>query len=262
MKKKEKTTDPVLFVFILIALISGALLVYYLLGYKKSNDFYNKANEGIKILQVTKEENEDFSFDKNENFIVEEDSIDLDINFSEYPKSVIGWIYIPDEEKDISFPIVQGKDNEFYLNHDYLDKYNKSGSIFLHSGNSPFLTDYHSVIYGHNMKFDGMFSRIKKYLKKDFADAHRYVYIKLRDGSLKKYYVYSVFKAEDASEAYDINIRDKEMFNEFAKYTFDNNTLPNSIEFDDNKVNRIVTLSTCMSGQNKLERCTVHMVEI
>ena len=259
--KKIEAIDICLIVLLLLALVSGALFLWYLLDYKKSSDFYKEANKDIQIIE-TKKENKEYEFETNEDFIVSEKEFDIDIDFSKYPETVIGWLYIPDEEKEISYPIMLGKDNDFYLNHDYSNNYNKGGSIFLHYKNSPYLTDYHSVIYGHNMKNGTMFGRLKKYRDKDFLDSHRYVYIKTRDGELKEYYVYSVFKTEDLSESYNVEIKTIEAQKDFINYTLKNNTSKNTIAFDENKIYRIITLSTCVSGQNKLERNVIHMVEI
>lgn len=259
-KKKDKAIDIALIMLLIVAIISGLLFLHYLLDYKKSNDFYKEANKGIEILETNSSISYDFETEND--FIIEEKSFDMNIDFSEFPESVIGWIYIPDNENEISYPITQGKDNEYFLSHDYSGKYNKAGSIFLHSDNSPCLTDYHSIIYGHNMKAGTMFSRIKKYQDKEFLNEHRYVYIKLRSGELKKYYVYSVFRTEDLSDAYKININNKEESFDFINYTIKNNKIGNTITFNDNSLYRIVTLSTCISGSNKLERCVVNMVEI
>ena len=44
-------------------------------------------------------------------------------------KDVVGWITIFDTH--ISYPVVQGKDNQEYLNKDVFGKFSFSGSIFL-----------------------------------------------------------------------------------------------------------------------------------
>ena len=44
-------------------------------------------------------------------------------------EDIVAWIYVPD--CDISFPVMQTKDNQFYLNHTVSKEYNDRGSIFL-----------------------------------------------------------------------------------------------------------------------------------
>lgn len=43
-------------------------------------------------------------------------------------QDIVGWIYVPG--CDISFPVMQSKDNEYYLNHTVSGEYNNRGSIF------------------------------------------------------------------------------------------------------------------------------------
>lgn len=43
-------------------------------------------------------------------------------------EDIVAWIYVPD--CDISFPVMQTKDNQFYLNHTVSKEYNDRGSIF------------------------------------------------------------------------------------------------------------------------------------
>jgi sortase B len=60
-------------------------------------------------------------------------------------EDVIGWIYIP--QTNISYPLLQGTDNEYYLTHSVSRQYTVGGSIFVDKRG--FSTN--TVIYGHNM---------------------------------------------------------------------------------------------------------------
>ena len=56
---------------------------------------------------------------------------EIDVNFEELKKinkDVIGWIFI--DGTQINYPILQGKDNEYYLTHMIDRKYNKSRKYF------------------------------------------------------------------------------------------------------------------------------------
>ena len=77
-----------------------------------------------------------------------------------YP-DVIGWLTIPNT--NINHPFVQGKDNDFYLRLD-LDK-NKSaaGTIFMDHRNSSDLSDFNTIIFGHNMRNGSMFGTLEKF---------------------------------------------------------------------------------------------------
>jgi sortase B len=83
---------------------------------------------------------------------------------------VVGWVYI--EGTSISYPIVQGSDNKFYLNHLFDGSYNTAGCIFLDAETSPDFTEPNSIIYGHNMKDRAMFAALMSYKDQSFFDAH------------------------------------------------------------------------------------------
>ena len=75
--------------------------------------------------------------------------IDFDALLAEN-KDIVGWIY--SENTPINYPVVQGRDNDYYL-HRMLDGTNNiAGTIFMDSRNDPNLGDYNTIIYGHNMK--------------------------------------------------------------------------------------------------------------
>ena len=63
---------------------------------------------------------------------------------------VIAWIDIPG--LSISYPVVQGTDNAYYLHHLFTGEYNSSGSIFADWHNQQDFTDPNTIVYGHNMK--------------------------------------------------------------------------------------------------------------
>ncbi|MBU7318489.1 class B sortase [Paenibacillus sp. SM 69] len=85
----------------------------------------------------------------------------LDVN-----PDVVGWIRIGNTA--IDYPVVQGKDNAYYLNRNYKGEEASAGSIFLDFRNDIGKAQPNTVIYGHRMKDGSMFSDLKKFLKDDF----------------------------------------------------------------------------------------------
>lgn len=83
---------------------------------------------------------------------------------------ITAWIYC--EGTSIDYPVVQGKDNEYYLNHLPDGTNNKLGSIFLDYRNSAGYTDGNSVIYGHHIKSGGMFGELENYREQEYYDEH------------------------------------------------------------------------------------------
>ena len=106
---------------------------------------------------------------------------------------VKGWIYIEDTE--ISYPILQGPNNQYYLYRAYNKQYLGAGSIFLESLNSPDFTDSHTIIFGHNMHNGSMFGQLDKFFDEEYRNDHSHVYIKLPDGTWNVYEIFAMYTA-------------------------------------------------------------------
>lgn len=85
--------------------------------------------------------------------------------------NMVAWLTIDDT--NIDYPVMQGEDNNEYLNKDPFGNYALSGSIFLDSRNNPEFKDYYSLIYGHHMEHGMMFGAIDEYLNEDYFNSHR-----------------------------------------------------------------------------------------
>lgn len=90
--------------------------------------------------------------------------IDFD-RLREANPDVAAWIDFPGQA--ISYPIVQGEDNEHYLKYTFEGKRNSGGCIFLDSRNTGLMADGNTIIYGHNMRNGSMFGTLKRYMEED-----------------------------------------------------------------------------------------------
>ena len=70
-------------------------------------------------------------------------------------KDIIAWLYCPDTE--INYPVVQSKDNEYYLRRLLDGTWNIAGTLFMDYRNAADCSDLHTIIYGHNMKNNTMY---------------------------------------------------------------------------------------------------------
>ncbi|MBR3765056.1 MAG: class B sortase [Clostridia bacterium] len=83
---------------------------------------------------------------------------------------VVGWIVI--EGTNINYPIVQGVDNDYYLNHLPDGTANRAGSIMLDAGNQQGWCDDLNVVHGHRMRTGDMFGSLHLFGKSDYAMEH------------------------------------------------------------------------------------------
>lgn len=88
---------------------------------------------------------------------------------------IVGWIYVP--FCNISYPVVQSQDNQYYLNHSFNGGYDEFGTIFLDSmAHSDFSSD-NSILYGHSSYVGQMFSGLSNYRDETFFNDHPYFYL-------------------------------------------------------------------------------------
>lgn len=165
---------------------------------------------------------------------------------------VIGWIRIPDTR--IDYPLMQGTDNDYYLNHTWDNHKNAVGSIFLEYRNSPELTDYNTIVYGHNMNNGSMFAGLRQYSSAKFCQKHPYVYL-LTDAGVYRYEVFSSYKAKVDSVAYGLSFQQEQTRADFLIHALENSDEDLGIVPEKN--DRILTLSTC-SGAGYSTRWVVH----
>lgn len=84
---------------------------------------------------------------------------------------VVAWLTVDDT--NIDYPVMQGIDNNEYLNKDPFGAYSLAGSIFLDARNAPDFSDPYSLIYGHHMEYGRMFGALDSFLEESYFDAHR-----------------------------------------------------------------------------------------
>jgi len=119
-----------------------------------------------------------------------------DVESFEWREGMVAWLRI--DGTHIDYPVMQGDDNKWYLTHDYLGRYAASGSAFLDYRNRADFGDSVSVIYGHRMNSDLMFSDVAKYADGEFFAAHQSGRLFVRGGGYELSAVeYRVLSVED-----------------------------------------------------------------
>ena len=157
----------------------------------------------------------------------------------EQNQDVIGWISIPDTSLD--YPLMYSGDNEFYLDHTWEKKRNFAGAIFLEQFCKTDLSDFNTIIYGHRMDTDTMFTSLKHYSSQQYWNEHPYLYIS--DGAAHRYEIFSAYKTHVISDTYRLGIEDDNTKQLFIDYCIDSSVIETDIVPTVN--DRIVTLSTC-----------------
>lgn len=85
-------------------------------------------------------------------------------------QKLIGWLKIADT--NIDYPVMQTSDNEYYLDHNLNQEYDKNGSIFMDKDCDVLTPSTNYILYGHHMKSGQMFGTLDKYSKESYYEEH------------------------------------------------------------------------------------------
>ena len=157
---------------------------------------------------------------------------------------ICGWITI--DGTNIDYPILIGEDNSKYLTRDVYGNYAVYGSIFLDYRNSREWLDKYSVVFGHNMKNDVMFSDIKKFAEQEFFDTHTTGMIYTKNGIFElQIFAFLETDAFD-SNVYGIKSSNEKSIFDKVEYIKENAIHYREVEFLEE--DKIIALSTCKNN--------------
>lgn len=242
MSRKKATNfvlNLIVFALIGVALFSGYKIITSINEYGKNRKEYDDIREQMIIPQKQEEtDNGYLRFDYNGL-----QRVNPDFKF---------WIDIPGTI--ISYPVVQGPDNEYYLRRTFSGQYNVGGVIFLDFTCLDDLTGKNTVIYGHRMNDGSMFTDLKKFLDESFAQEYNEIHLYRTDG-VYIYKIFSACKTDVFSDCYQSRFSDETDFESWLNRQIVSsdvsfNTTPTA---DD----RIITLSTCVGSWDELGRYIV-----
>lgn len=241
-----------------IMVIAAVNIGLSMLDYQKASTIYDDLEQDYVILMdQEKKEDKNQSASQGQTSQETPDVAEIPWNemvtvnmegLQELNPDIKGWIYF--ENETISYPILQGKDNDEYIRTTYNGKEATAGSIFMDVDNKADFTDNHTLIYGHNMKDLTMFGKLKYYkTDEDYFPEHKYFQIITNNKKLR-YQVFAYKEVEDDSLIYAVYSNSNTDFYKFAKNVISSaNQCPEGVivGYDD----KVVTLSTCTDRDDK-----------
>lgn len=185
-----------------------------------------------------------------ESFASYRPSSDDDPSFAELQAmnpDVLGWLAL--YGTGVDYPLVQGKDNEEYLNTNPKGEFALSGSLFLDYRNARDFSDTSTIIFGHHMENSLMFGDLDKYGDSDFFQQHRYGNIYFNNANHGvEVCAYLVIDAHD-EVVYSTMVGTSPTAQEFLGYLKEHATQWVDGELHAN--DHMIVLSTCGSGTNQ-----------
>jgi len=265
-KRPLKTSDIIVLVIVIVAIGVFAFAMYQLISRwvdsSASRDNYKEAESNYtETREDSTGSGETITDSSGESYVrlVEPSysSIDWDSLAKESDNRVVGWVEVP--TCGISYPIVQGTDNEYYLTHSYNNKFSYSGAVFLHSNLGSDWKNYHEIVYGHNMKDGSIFGSLLVYDEEEFYkrnEGKNFFFIYTPNNIL----VYQIFCVCDVTidenpTAYKINITSDFTIADYADYVIEHGLYDTGITVTDEQV---TTLFTCQADYTSKERHMVH----
>lgn len=152
---------------------------------------------------------------------------------------VVGWLYAPDTV--ISYPVVQGSDNTYYLDHLFDGTRNSAGCLFLDSGCQG-LEGENSVIYGHHMKNGTLFASLENYQDQDYYDAHPRLFLITPEQTLT-IELFSAYVTGEEGEAWQLTFSSREEYGKWLERIQERSCFVSDVVPQD--TDRVLTLSTC-----------------
>lgn len=256
--KKKLVLKKWITVIILILFISGLIFSSYnIILWNSDNKNTKKVEEDI-IQDITI--NETVSNNDTSEIINPPDNKDndywnyikmnmIDVNLNELKKKnsdTVAWIKV--EGTNINYPVVQKKDNEYYLTHSYDKNKNKAGWVFLDYRNNLDILDKNTIIYAHGRVDTTMFGSLKNIFKSSWYDNKDNHIIKfVTNDYTSLWQVFSVYTIK--AESYYITTK----FNSNSEFKIFANTLKerSKVKFSANvnENDKFITLSTCKDSK-------------
>ncbi|MDR1713473.1 MAG: class B sortase [Coriobacteriales bacterium] len=162
---------------------------------------------------------------------------------------VYAWIYIPGTP--INYPVVQHpNDDFFYIDHNPERNYAFEGSIFTEMANSLDFSDPITVIYGHNMHDETMFSTLHYFEDADFFAENDEMII-YTPGHILTYRIISAYQYDNRHILNSYDFSNPEVLADYQEYVRNpDSLLVNTRDVPLTSTDKIVQLSTCMTVQN------------
>ena len=173
-------------------------------------------------------------------------------------EDVVGELIV--NNTNINYPVVQGSDNDYYLDHNINKEKNANGWIFLDYRNDAMNLNKNNIIYGHNMYYSGiMFGTLYKTANSSWytnPENQIITYNTLYEDM--QFQIFSIYRVPDTNDYLKVFFDDDNDFLDFidmiTKRSIYNFNVP--VNADD----KIITLSTC--SNNGTKRLVIHAVLI
>lgn len=262
IKLKLKKRNFFILILLIVFLCCFSFSLYKIIEWKKDSDKTKKdettindqaqiteiSDDGAEVIEQKKE-------NKNNLYWSYINMPLIDVNLSDLKQSnsdTVGWVQV--NGTNINYPVVQTKDNDYYLTHSFDKSYNIAGWVFMDYRNNKKTIDKNTIIYAHGMYNNTMFGSLRNIVKSSwYKNSNNYVIKFVTENQTSLWQVFSVYRIKTTSDYIEVEFSDDNAFVSLTEklikrsiYNFNTSV---------NKNDKIITLSTCY---NKKEKVVMH----
>lgn len=279
MKKKKIRISTVLLLvllFVLLCVVAGAgwKLYRYYADYLKDRDLYSDLRKEV-IKPEETEEKETEAEETTKAYLETEEylengvkkyrkklkrtskTVPISVDWNELKKinkDIIGWVYFTGLPQ-ISYPVLQADDNEYYVHrtYDLSSDTSKAGCIFMDYRMADDFSSPYSIIYGHNVRDGSMLSDLAKLKDQTLYDEEPYFWILTPKGSYR-YQIFSIFQCHRSADVFQKSFDGwGEDFSKWQNELKLRNSMQGDVELKED--GHVIAFSTCVP--NSFDRTIV-----
>lgn len=247
--KNKKAENAITAVLAAAVLLTGGMSLHSYLSEQRAKNEYDAIRQEVVAEPAAGETQEE---------IAEKNYPELQIDFAELIRTnpdFRGWLYFP--ALDISYPVVQGEDNDYYLKHSFEGESVNAGCIFMDCGASADWSDRNTFVFRHNMRDESMFGAFKNLLKGTAScEENPYFYIYTED----KVYIYEIFSYYETKSTSDrfATFTSDASYDDYVQWATEHSLYASDADLSDR--GNIVSLSTCYGSSGTKRRALIHGV--
>lgn len=248
-----------------VSLFASNFINWYKEGNKTNNIYTDlisntniEENEGlskeevIAILDNVKDNVEKYSY----NYWVLNNITMLNVDFTDLLQQnddTVAWLYV--NNTNINYPVVQSKDNSFYLDHSFDKSYNKAGWIFADYRSNLNDLEKNTVIYGHGRIDNTMFGTLDNTLNSTWYTETENQIIKLSTPTRNMLWqIISIYTIPSESYYLTHTFENDQTYQKYLETIIGRSIYDFDVQV--NTDDHILTLSTCLD--NNGNRIVVH----
>lgn len=258
-KKYKPKWRNITIILIMLIFFSGIIyssinLIGWSIDYKNNQKQVEELQKNTKIEE--KEDNENTNIIEQEEIPEDNPYWDyikmnmIDVDFTDLKNTnsdVKGWVKV--NGTNINYPFVQASDNKYYLTHSFNKEYNRDGWVFLDYRNNGIANDRNTIIYGHTVSSNAMFTTLQNIIKPEWQDdASNHIVRISTETENTLWQVFSVYTIPTTSDYIQVSFSSDKEFSRLVNRIKNRSLYDFATEVSDS--DKILTLSSCYINSN------------